>query len=139
MPIQPGIPRARFFPEPLNPYTHRCEERHVSSRPETADDVRLAERVRTGFRRASEDVVYLRKHIDDLHDYQRTLVAKINEILEALRQTDGDLSRRVNEILFSGTLADRPTAEIADRMFIASDQAAGSNAFWDSGSAWVTL
>lgn len=139
VPIQSGIPRSRFIPDPLSAYTERCEERHVSSRPETQDDMKLAERMRLGFQQATDDVVYLRKHIDELHDYNRALVDKINAIITALGDVDDVLSRRLNEILLSDTLANRPAFGVTDRLFVANDQAAGSNAFWDSGSAWVTL
>ncbi len=69
----------------------------------------------------------------------RALARFCGEVARALSAVDDQLSRRLNELLISGTLAERPTAGLQDRLYIASDQAAGSNLYWDSGSAWVVV
>lgn len=60
---------------------------------------------------------------------------------EALRKQLDDMEdrivRRVNEMVLSGTLAQRPTAGVADRIYWATDQASGSRLSFDTGSAWV--
>lgn len=67
-------------------------------------------------------------------------LAKAFDVLQdRLGQVDDMLSGRINELLLSDTLANRPTAGVTDRLFVATDQAAGSNHFWDSGTAWVLL
>mgnify|MGYP001612568829 CR=1 FL=1 len=137
MPIQPGIPRARFLPEPLVPFPDRRDDRRITAPREPAEDVKFAERVRIGFQRTTDDMGALRKRVEELEDYQRVVGEKLNEIIKALADVDDALSRRLNEILLSGALADRPTAGIADRFFFATDQAVGARLVFDDGSNWL--
>lgn len=81
---------------------------------------------------ARPDPAALARDIRVLSEY----LTRLQRQLDRIQLT---LTGRINQMIFSGTLARRPAAGIQDRIYIASDQVAGSNAFWDSGSAWVTL
>ena len=65
----------------------------------------------------------------------------LRQAQEALRRQIDDMEdrivRRLNEMLLSGTLAQRPAAGVADRIYWATDQASGSRLSFDTGSAWV--
>jgi len=74
----------------------------------------------------------LRKDIETL----REALGKLHDHVDQ----DTDIAvRRINEMILSGTLAQRPTAGKADRVYLATDQAVGSNLFFDTGAAWVLV
>lgn len=81
---------------------------------------------------ARTDPAALARDVKALADY----LLRLQRQLDRIQLT---LTGRINQMILSGTLARRPAAGIQDRLYVASDQAAGSNLFWDSGSAWVTL
>jgi hypothetical protein len=87
-----------------------------------------------------------RQAILSLQQQMQTKAEQSNRLLnliKALEQRvdamDQLLSRRINEMQFSDVLANRPPAGLQDRLFIATDQAAGSNAYYDTGAAWVLI
>ena len=136
MPIQPGIPRSRFLPDRLPPYTRRPPI-GPERRPSGPDpDASLVQRMQAGQQRTEVDLAALRTRVLELEDMIGTLVAKVNELLGAVGVVDDTLSRRLNEILISGALADRPTAEVTDRLYWATDQSSGARLYYDTGSAW---
>ena len=65
-----------------------------------------------------------------LYDFVGALQREIQELYKTL-------ARRSNEMLLSGTLANRPDAGIQDRIYFATDQAVGSRLTYDDGTAWV--
>lgn len=67
----------------------------------------------------------------------RTLAEAVEMLSTHLEQTESRLVRRLNEMLLSGTLAQRPAAGTADRIYVAVDQAPGSRLAFDNGSAWI--
>lgn len=78
------------------------------------------------------DPAALRKDVDAL----REALARLQDHIDRV----GDyVTRRVNEMSLSGTLAQRPAAGKADRIYLATDQAVGSNLFFDTGAAWVLV
>lgn len=81
---------------------------------------------------ARPDPAALARDMKALSDYLMHLQRQLDRIQLTL-------TGRINQMLMSDTLARRPAAGVRDRLFIASDQAAGSNAFWDSGTAWTLL
>lgn len=70
---------------------------------------------------------------EDMQALRRT----IEQLVLVVEQLEDRLSRRLNEMLISGTLANRPAAAIADRIYMSTDQAAGSRLAYDSGTAWL--
>lgn len=89
------------------------------------------------------------QRLDDLEANMKQLVERFNESLEetikneaavedrvngvihALDVTAGKLSRRLNEILLTGTLAQRPAAAGLSRFYFATDQAVGARLSYD--------
>lgn len=70
-------------------------------------------------------------------------VRTLAEALAAL-QREGEtiydvLAQRANDMLMSGTLANRPTVGVKDRVYYATDEPAGGNVFWDDGTTWQRL
>lgn len=76
------------------------------------------------------DATALRADLDALREANRTLRKQIDDM-------EDRIVRRLNEMLLSGTLAQRPAAGVADRIYVATDQAAGSRLRIDSGTAWI--
>ena len=68
---------------------------------------------------------------------QQKLEAAIRRLEDQLVFLEDKLARRMNEMLVSGTLANRPAAAIQDRIYFATDQAPGSRFYYDSGTAWL--
>lgn len=68
-------------------------------------------------------------------DLDLTLVA-VAKIQSRLNLVDDRLAKRVNEMLLSGLLADRPTPGIQDRLFFTLDT---GDTYYDDGRVWRLL
>jgi hypothetical protein len=68
--------------------------------------------------------------VRDLQQAVDDLQKQVNEIYHVLGQA-------ISEIVLSGTLAQRPVAGVANRIYYATDQASGSRFTFDNGTAWV--
>lgn len=68
-----------------------------------------------------------------------TLRVALGRLHDHVDQDTDNAVRRINEMILSGTLAQRPAAGKADRVYLATDQAIGSNLFFDTGTAWVLV
>jgi hypothetical protein len=71
----------------------------------------------------------------DLQALRRSLI----QIQLQIDQLEDRVTRRVNEMILSGTLAERPSAGKGDRIYFATDQAPGARLTFDTGSAWIGL
>ena len=72
----------------------------------------------------------LRRDLDALRDGLRHLTEQVNGMEERI-------VRRLNEMVLSGTLAQRPAAGVADRIYVSTDQAVGARMVFDNGTAWI--
>ena len=79
-----------------------------------------------------EDPASLKADVAALAEYATRVTLALHDLYDTL-------SRRSNEMLQSGTLADRPAAGPGDRIYLATDQAAGSRLTYDAGtsSGWL--
>lgn len=68
---------------------------------------------------------------------QQALLRFAVDLQQQLAEAYKVLSKRSNEMLVSGPLAQRPTAGVQDRIFFATDQAPGARVYYDTGSAWT--
>ena len=71
--------------------------------------------------------------------HANALLQAITVLHQRLDAVDSLLARRINEMMLSGPISTRPAPGIQDRLFIATDQAPGANAYYDTGSAWIAL
>lgn len=79
--------------------------------------------------RGGTEASALRADLEALREANRALRKQLDDM-------EDRIVRRVNEMLLSGTLAQRPAAGVADRIYQATDQAAGSRMTFDTGTAW---
>lgn len=77
------------------------------------------------------EVAALRRDVDALAGYAQETTRIIHDVYDIL-------SRRMNDMLQSGTLADRPAAGQQNRVYFASDQAVGARFYYDAGAGlWL--
>ena len=79
--------------------------------------------------RGGRDPAELRADVDALRTALTHLTDQVN-------QMEDRIVRRLNELVLSGTLAQRPAAGVADRLYFSTDQAVGARLRFDDGTAW---
>lgn len=79
---------------------------------------------------ARPDPAALARDIRVLSEY----LTRLQRQLDRIQLT---LTGRINQMLMSGTLAQRPAAGVQDRLYVATDQASGSRFYYDTGTAWL--
>lgn len=78
---------------------------------------------------ARPDPAALARDVRALADFLTTIQRQLDRIQLTL-------TGRINQMVLSGTLAQRPAAAIQDRIYWATDQAAGSRLYYDTGTVW---
>ena len=76
------------------------------------------------------------KDVDALQKDVQALRKAVDDLIGRLNRMEDKLVRRVNEVILSGTLAQRPAAGVGDRLYFSTDQAVGARLRFDDGTAW---
>lgn len=74
-----------------------------------------------------------------LADDVRALRDAVADLSKRLDESESRIVRRVNEMILSGPIAERPAAGVADRLFFSTDTPDAVNATFDTGTEWVSF
>jgi hypothetical protein len=75
--------------------------------------------------------------VNELKSDVQKLSRGYQTLLIQVANLDQKLAKRINELLLSGTLAERPAPGIRDRIYFATDQPVGQGWYWDTGTTWA--
>lgn len=136
-----GISRSRFRPraEELVGVDTQWLDPRTDQQRDASRRLRLAGRPRD---LPPADQIEARDPLSDpgvLRENFRALLRSYDTLVDAIENTHNRLTKRINEMVLSGTLAERPVAGVADRLyFVVVDHTPGP-LYFDDGTQWVLV